>query len=134
MDSRKMVAVQTIVVSAGQAVGLALMCGVFALLHRFSLPVLWGGIVGSLLSILNFFIMAVSASLAADKAEKQDVQGGQKLMRLSYLGRIIGLFAILFICVKSGYFNLFSLLIPLLFARPSLTLYEFFRKPGDKKE
>lgn len=134
MDARKIVLSQTAVVLAGQAVGLGAMFGVFVLLHRFGTPVVLGGIVGTVLAVLNFFIMAISASLAADKAEKQDVHGGQKIIRASYFGRMVGLFALLLICVKSGYFNIFALLLPLVFVRPSLALAEFFRKPGEKKE
>ena len=74
--------------------------------------------------------MAIVASLAADRAERQDVEGGQKLIRSSYPIRLLLLVVILFACGKSGVFNVIALVLPLLFVRPSLTIAEFFRKKG----
>ena len=91
-----------------------------------------GGIFGCILAILNFFFMAVGASLAADKAEKQDVKGGKGIVQTSMLLRYVFLFVILFALGKSGICNLFALVIPLVFVRPVLTVGEFFRKKGDQ--
>lgn len=131
MDSKKIVYRETQIVALGVGICSAGMIGVFALLGRFDLSVLLGGILGALLSVGNFFFMAVGTSLAADKAENQDVKGGQLLIRNSYMLRLAVLFLILFACGKSGLFNLFALVIPLLFVRPTLTIAEFFRKKGN---
>ena len=40
---------------------------------------------------------------------------------------------VLFAAAKSGYCNVFALVIPLVFVRPVLTIGEFFRKSGDQK-
>ena len=133
MDGRKIVLKETTVVLAGQVICLGIMLAVFALLGKFDSPVVLGGLVGTLLSVLNFFFMAVGSSLAADKAEKQDVKGGKNLIRVSYFLRIGILFVVLFACLKSTLFNIFALLLPLLFTRPILIVAEFFRKPGGKK-
>lgn len=130
MDSRKFVLKETAVIVAGQAVCTAAMIGIFALLGKFDLTVLWGGIAGALLATANFFFMSLFASLAADKAEAQDVAGGQKLIQLSYMGRMLGLSLVLFLCAKSGIFHLLALVIPLVFTRPILTVSEFFKKKG----
>lgn len=130
MESRKFVFRQTGLVAAGQAVCTAAMIGIFALIGRFDLTVLWGGIVGALIATANFFLMSLFATIAADKAEAQDVAGGQKLIQLSYTGRMLGLFLVLFLCVKSGVFHPLSLVIPLVFTRPILTVSEFFKKKG----
>ena len=132
MESRKIVFQETAVVVVGQVICVAAMLGIFALLSKFDRSVLLSGVTGGVLAILNFFFMAVGTSLAADKAEKQDVKGGQMLVRVSYFVRIAVLFLVLFACMKSGYFDLFALLIPLLFTRPVLTIAEFFRKSGEK--
>ena len=132
MESRKIVFKETAVVVVGHVICVAVMLGIFALLGKFNRSVLLGGIVGSLTAILNFFFMAMCVSLAADKAEKQDVKGGQALVRMSYLIRTVMLFLVFFACLKSGFFDLFALLIPLLFTRPVLTVAEFFRKSGEK--
>ena len=131
MDSRKYVLKQTGIIAVGQVVCVAAMVGVFALLGEFNSSVLLGGIVGCVLAILNFFFMAVGTSLAADKAEQQDVKAGQVLIRNSYMLRLALLFILLFACAKSGLFNLFALVLPLIFVRPTLTFAEFFRKKGN---
>ena len=130
MESRKFVFRQTGILAAGQALCTAAMIGVFALIGKFDTSVLLGGIVGSLIATANFFFMSLFATLAADKAEAQDVAGGQKLIQLSYMGRMLGLFLILFLCAKSGLFHVLALAIPLVFTRPILTVSELFKKKG----
>lgn len=128
MESRKIVLKETAVVAAGVAVCSCVMIGIFALLGRFELNVALGAAVGSLLSVANFFFMAVTASLAADRAESGNVAAGEKLIKGSYPIRLLVLSLILFACAKSGYFNLISLVLPMAFVRPSITIAEFFRK------
>lgn len=133
MESRKIVYHETAIVAAGVLICTAAMIGIYALIGKFGLNVLWGGLVGALLSIGNFFFMAVGTSLAADKAEQQDVKAGQLLVRNSYMIRLVVLFVILFACAKSGVFDLIALVLPLVFVRPTLTVAEFFRKKGEEK-
>lgn len=128
MESRRIVFRETGIVAVGVAVCTAVMLLVFALLGKFQPDVLWGSLLGAALSIGNFFFMALSTCVAADKAESQDVKGGTLLMRNSYLLRLLVLFVILIACAKSGLFNLIALALPLLFVRPTLTVAEFFRK------
>lgn len=133
MESRKYVIRETLRVALGVAVCVAAMIGVFALLGQFSREVVLGGIVGGLVAVGNFFFMAVGVTLAADKAEEQDVRGGKAMVSSSYTIRLIVMAVVLFAAAKSGYCNVFALVIPLLFVRPVLTVGEFFRKSGDKK-
>ena len=133
MDSRKFVLKETAFLFCGQAVCVAVMIGVFALLGHYDRSVLLGGISGGLLAVLNFFFMAVSATLAADQAEKQNVKGGEATMKVSYLARMVVLFLLLFALVKSGLCNAFAAVLPLVFVRPIIQLGEFFRKDGDNK-
>lgn len=131
MESRKIVYHETAIVAAGVLICTAVMIGIYALIGKFGLNVVWGGLLGALLSIGNFFFMAIGTSLAADKAAQQDVKGGQLLIRNSYMIRLVVLFVILFACAKSGVFDLFALVLPQLFVRPTLTIAEFFRKKGE---
>ena len=133
MESRKYVIRETLRVALGVAVCVAAMIGVFALLGQFSREVVLGGIVGGLVAVGNFFFMAVGVTLAADKAEEQDVRGGKAMVSSSYTIRLSVMAVVLFAAAKSGYCNVFALVIPLLFVRPVLTVGEFFRKSGDKK-
>ena len=132
MDSRKIVFTQTAVVAAGELIGVAAMTGIFALLQKLDGSVLLGGFAGGFLAVLNFFAMAVGATLAADKAEAQDVSGGKRLLQTSMLIRYVLLFLVLFACAKSGLFNKIALVVPLIFVRITLTVAEFFRKKEER--
>ena len=83
MDSRKYVLTQTGIIALGQIVGIVIMVGVFALLNRLDYTVVLGGLAGGLVATLNFFFMAVSLSLAADRAVEQDVKGGKGMVKAS---------------------------------------------------
>ena len=130
MKSHNYVYRQTVAVALGQMICVGMMVGIFALLGKFQLSVLWGGLAGALIAIANFFIMSLCADIAADKAEAQDVTGGQKLIQLSYMIRMAGLFLVLILCAKSGMFHVLALALPLVFTRPILTVTEIFKKKG----
>ena len=130
MESRKIALHETGIVAIGVAVCVGLMFGIYALIGRFSVAVLLGGLVGGLISVANFFAMAIVATLAADRAEKQDVAGGQKMISSSSPLRMLVLAGILYACAKSGLFDVVALVLPLVFVRPTITVAEFFRKKG----
>ena len=135
MDMRKYVLRQTGIVGLGEAIGVAAMIGIFALLGAYDSRVLLGGLVGGAVAVVNFLIMAIGVNLAADKAEQQDVKGGQATVKGSYTLRMIGMAVVLFAFAKSGLCNVIALVIPLIFVRFTLTLQEFFRrKPGEKTQ
>lgn len=132
MDERKELLQQTGIVALGEALGVAAMIGIFALLGKFDMRVLWGGLVGGLVAIGNFFVMAMGVYIAADKAKNQDVKGGQAAIKGSYTLRLIVMAVVLVAFAKSGICNVIALVIPLVFVRFTLTLWDFFRrKPGD---
>ena len=133
MDMRKFVLRQTGLVALGELLGVAVMIGIFALLGKYDSKVLLGGAVGGAVATANFLAMAIGVNLAADKAEKQNVKGGQATVKMSYLLRTIVMFVVLFAFAKSGLCNVLALVLPLIFVRFTLTIAEFFRrKPGDK--
>ena len=133
MESRKFVYRETALVAIGQAICVGVMIGIFALLGHSNMSVLWGGLAGFVLAVLNFFFMAVGATLAADKAEEQNVKGGKATIQISYILRMVLLFVVLFALVKSGLCNVIAAVLPLAFTRPIISIGEFFRKSGDKK-
>ena len=128
MESRKFVLQQTLIIAIGQAVGVGVMLGIFALLGRFDYTVALGGLIGAVIALLNFFFMAVSLTLAADRATQQDVKGGKGLVKSSYAIRTIVMFVVLSLCAKSGHCHVVSLVVPLLLVQPTLLIAEFFRK------
>ena len=120
-------------VLAGQVLCSAAMIGIFALLGKYQLSVLLGSIAGAAIATANFFLMSFFANRAADLAEAQDVVGGQKMIHLSYMGRMLGMFLVLILLAKSGYFHPLTLVLPLAFTRPILTIAEIFKMKGEKK-
>ena len=130
MNNRKYIFSQTAIILIGELVLSALMTGVFAALGYFDLSVVLGALAGSLIATANHLVLMLGVLAAASKAEKQDVKGGQMLVQMSYMGRLLGLFLILVLCAKSEIFNLLALVIPLVFTRPVLTIAEYFNKKG----
>ena len=130
MDNRKYILSQGLIVLIGELVLSALMVGVFAILGYFDLSVVLGAAVGSAIATVNHLVLVFGVLAASSKAEQQDVKGGQMLVQMSYMGRLIGLFLILVLCAKSGVFNLIALALPLVFTRPVLTIAEHLNKKG----
>ncbi len=120
----------TLTVAVGQALCAGAMIGIFALVGEFDLTVVWGALAGAAIAWANFFLMSLFANKAADKAVAQDVASGQKLIHLSYMGRMIGLFLALVVLAKTGLCHPLALVIPLALTRPILTVFELFRKKG----
>lgn len=130
MDTRKIVFRETLIIAVGELVCSAIMVGIFAALGQFQMNVLWGALAGSGVMIANYFLMAVGVSVAADRAQQGNAKSAKTLVQLSTLGRLLLMGVILFAGIKLGA-NVFALVLPLLFARPTLMLAEFFRKKGD---
>ncbi|MBR7122089.1 MAG: hypothetical protein IKC95_01330 [Oscillospiraceae bacterium] len=134
MDSRKIVFKETAVILLGEIICVSCMLGIYALLGYFSNRVLLGGIIGGGVTVLNYFFMAIGASLAADKAQTQDVKGGKAILQLSMLLRYVIVFVILFAFAKSGLCAPIALVLPLIFVRPIMLVDSFFRRKGEMKQ
>ena len=132
MDVRKFVLKETRIIAIGVCIGVAAMWGMYALLGYFDRTVLIGGIVGAILAVLNFFAMALSANMAADRALNQDVKGGKKMMQSFMMTRMLAIFVVLVVLAKSGLCNPLSMVVPFVMVRPTITVAEFFRKAGEK--
>ena len=130
MDSRKIVIQETAIMAIGVFLCAGLMVGVFVALGYFQMNVLWGALAGSLVTVGNYFFLAVTVSLASDKAAEGMVEQAQKMIRLSSVVRLAVMALLLFACIKLGA-NVLALVLPLVFERPVLMLMEFFRKKGD---
>lgn len=133
MDDRRLVLKETGMMAVGQAVCVALMLGVFALLDRLDDTVLLGGLLGWFLAVLNHFFLAMGVMMAAQKARGENVKGGKNLVQASFFLRTAVLFVVMFALLKSGRCNVFALVLPLLFTRPILMVEQFFRKDGEGK-
>ena len=130
MSKPKYILLQVLPVLIGQLLLSALMVGIFAVLGYYDASVVYGAAAGMVIATVNHLVLVFGVVAASDKAEKQDVKGGQALVQISYIGRLIVLFLILVLCAKSGVFNLLALVLPLAFTRPILAVAEFFKKKG----
>lgn len=133
MSTRKFIIRETAFLAIGEAVCIAAMVGIFALLGQLNYKVVLGGILGGILAVGNFFFMALSSNAAADKAADQQVKEGKAAVKLSYYTRLLVLGILLFVFAKSGHCNLLALGCPLFFVFPIITVVEFFRKTGEAK-
>lgn len=133
MNSRKFIIQETTLLLLGELVCLCGIIGIFALLNCLTYKVVVGGILGALIAVGNFFMMAVASDAAADKAEQQDVKAGKAAIKASYSLRMIAIAALLILFAKSGHCNLIAMIIPLFLVFPILIVIEFFRKSGGKK-
>ena len=61
---------ELVFVAAGLAVGDALICAVFALLHKFDYTVPLGNLLGGGIGVLNFFLMGLGVQSAVGLDEK----------------------------------------------------------------
>lgn len=130
MDQRKLVMQEVAVMAVGELICSAIMVGVFAALGYFQMNVLWSAVAGCLIITLNYFFMAINVNQAADRAQAGQVEQAQKMVQLSSTVRLICMGAALAVCIKLGA-NVIALLLPLVFFRPILMVWEFFRKKGD---
>ena len=130
MDSRKLVLKETAIVAIGELICSVVMVGIFAALGYFQMNVLWGALAGSLVMTGNYFFMAITVSLAADRAQRGEVEQAKKMVQLSSTVRLVVMGVLLFVGIKLGA-NVIALVLPLAFNRPILMLAEFFRKKGD---
>lgn len=125
---------ETGIMALGQALCVAVMVCIFALLDKYDISVLIGGIVGGFLGIAYFLSMVVCANIATKKALEQDVKGAQTLMQLSYVLRMVGLFGALVLCALTKQFNLLALALPIVFVRPIIGVTDLIRRKGGKQD
>ena len=130
MDSQKIVIRETGLLAVGEVICTAVMVAVFAALGYFQMSVLWGALVGCAVITGNYFFLAVTVSLAADRAQKGEAKKAQSMIQLSSVVRLLAMCGILILPIKLGT-NVLATVLPLVFARPILMLAEFFRKKGD---
>lgn len=133
MKSRKFILRETALLLLGEAVCVAAMIGIFAMLGSLDYKVILGGALGALLAVGNFFIMAIASDAAADKAVEQDVKTGKAAIKASYGMRMIVIGVLLFLFAKSGHCNLIAMVVPLFLVFPIILVIEFFRKSGEAK-
>lgn len=134
MNTRRFVLRETGMLALGELLCAGATVGVFALVGYYSTQVLLGAIIGGILAVGNFFLMAVAAEAAADRAMNEDVKGGKALIKVSQGMRLLVLFVLFLLLAKTGVCNPIAMAVPVLAASPILMVVEFFRKAGGDKK
>ena len=117
---------ETLHIAAGTLAFSAVMNGVFALLGRWDLTVLWG-------TLLNFFLLGLTVQkMAGDPNEKK----GKLVLQLSYSLRMLATLAVVVLGVKLACFSWVATVIPLLFPRLTILAMQILGmyKPPKNKE
>jgi hypothetical protein len=120
-------------VRAGTLAFSAVMNGVFALLGRWDLTVLWGTLLGGGFAVLNFFLLGLTVQkMAGDPNEKK----GKLVLQLSYSLRMLATLAVVVLGVKLACFSWVATVIPLLFPRLTILAMQILGmyKPPKNKE
>lgn len=137
MDDTGSVKRDILIVAVGELICAGIMLGVYFLIHKLTVMTAVAAAIGVALTALYYFIMALGVFSASKKAEQGDVAGGKRVMSLNMLLRFAILAGVLLGCFFSGFFTkaeMIAMLIPLVLFRPIVSLGEFFRRSGEKKE
>lgn len=111
-----------------EAVFCVILVVILAFVYKLDLAVVLGAVAGWIIALVYYLSIIICVNLAAEKAKMQDVEGGQKLMKMSYSLRMIGVFLVLVLCAITGIFDILSLALPMLFVRPAMAVAEALRK------
>ena len=112
---------ELVFVAAGLAVGDALICAVFTLLHKFDYTVPLGAVWGSAFAFLNVYLLALRVQKVAD-SEDADKKIAQNRLRSSYFGRMMLMVFAIVVGVIVPWFHYISSLIPFLIPQPVMML------------
>lgn len=128
--SKRSILKETAMIALGIVICVAAMVGVYALIGKFDLSVLLGAVVGGALALGYYLSMVICADIAAKKALEQDVKGGQALMQVSHIVRMILLFGVWVLCALTKYFDLIALVLPVVFVRPIMGVTDHISRKG----
>ena len=101
-------------IAIGVALGTLGMLIVFALLHRFSLPVLLGALLGAAAAVGNFYSLCLSVQKAASQ---EDETGTRRVMQSSYTKRMLLNILVIVIGMTVDAFYWLAVVLPLLMPR-----------------
>ena len=145
MKNSKLPLYETLAMIIGELITSLLVCGVFLIIKKFDTPVLFGTILGSLVTVANFIFLMVFTNRAIDKAMAERGEGEmsddevaeftakhqtniQAAVKISYVIRTLCIVATLVAAfLLDGVFNVIATLIPLLMFRPILTVSQLIK-------
>lgn len=104
-------------IGVGTVIMLVVMLAVYAVLGKFTVGVLLGGLLGSAYAIFNFFLLGMTLQKAASMA---DQQMAHMKVRSSYSTRMIGMLILAVIAFALPFVEGIPCLIALLFPRATI--------------
>ena len=107
-------------ISTGVLLGSALMVAVFAVLGRFTWPVLWGALLGDAVAIGNFVFLGISVQ----KAAAAEALRGRQIMQFTYSLRMLIVVAAFALSMAVEVFYWLAVLIPLLLPRITILVLQ----------
>ena len=131
MKDKNPVVTETLRILVGLLICLALMFGVYLIVQRFSIPVLAGGIVGTVIAAANFFFMGVGLSNLLEDASTEKIR---LRTQTSFLIRTLAILALLVVAIKFCGCDALSTLLPLLFVRPVIMVEQFILRSKTRSD
>lgn len=98
--------------------------------YGFCIQIPLGIILGTLVMLLNFVILGISSEHAVER----QAGGAKRLMLLSYAGRFFIMGCLFAFCVITGYANVATAAIPMMYPRWSYTLDAAVKKRKEGKD
>lgn len=120
----KTVIKETAFMAVFSLIGSVLMQAVYLIIGKWTLPALYGNLLGFAAAILNFFLMGLSVQYSCSKDEKQ----AANFMKLSQVLRMFMLFGVAVLGATLKCFSVVTVLIPLYFPRIAVMFRQSFMK------
>lgn len=125
---------ETLHIAVGALCFSAVMNGIFFLLGRWDLSVLWGSLLGGGYAVLNFFALGLTVQkIAADPNEKR----GKMTMQLSYTLRMLFTLCVAVLAIKLPGVSWPAAVISLFFPRLTILamqLLGMYKPAGNQKQ
>lgn len=125
----KVVIKETIYIALSVLVLSMLLQGVFLIINKWDITVLYGNLLSGVAAILNFFVMGLTVQSCVGKDEKQTRQ----TMKASNAMRMLGLFVVGLVGLLLPVFNTITVIIPLFFPRIAINFRPLFSKIMDEE-
>lgn len=120
---------ETIYIAAWTLILSGIMQAVFLIIGKWDYTVLLGNLLAAAVSILNFFLLGRTVQ----KAITKDPDEAKNFMKVSQGGRFLLIIAAAALGASLSCFNIWAVLIPLLFPRIAIALRPLFMKNEPEK-
>lgn len=110
---------------------LAIMLVVYAVMGRFSLAVVLGGLIGSLYAVLNFLLLGMTVQKVAEMCEGNE-ELARMQMKSSYNMRMVIMILLIVVAFALPFVDGLACMIPMLFPRLTILVLQLTGKIKDE--